>query len=204
MSKTLARLQWYLLEVLPVFVIASVILWLGDLTGVLDLLGRGLGPVVSFIGLPPEAGPVFLYGFFRRDFGAAGLYQLADRRATDRRVTGSGGGDADSVRAVRGSVLGDGQGEGCEDGPGHCRLHLPVRLRGRIRPELGADCSEGEPVKCALCGLDFRPDEGKTSLSRLSPVARLPHGEMPPLRLRDAGGAGAVDNRTMVEAKRWI
>jgi ferrous iron transport protein B len=75
-SKTLARLQWYLYEVLPVFVIASVILWLGDLTGVLDLLGRGLGPVVSFIGLPPEAGPVFLYGFFRRDFGAAGLYQL--------------------------------------------------------------------------------------------------------------------------------
>jgi ferrous iron transport protein B len=75
-SKTLARLQWYLLEVLPVFVIASVLLWLGDLTGILDVLGRGLGPVVSFIGLPPEAGPVFLYGFFRRDFGAAGLYDL--------------------------------------------------------------------------------------------------------------------------------
>lgn len=75
-SKTLARLQWYLFEVLPVFVIASVLLWLGDLTGVLDMLGRGLGPVVSMIGLPPDAGPVFLYGFFRRDFGAAGLYDM--------------------------------------------------------------------------------------------------------------------------------
>ncbi len=75
-SKTLTRLQWYLIEVFPVFVAASVILWAGDLTGVLERAGRALEPLVAFIGLPPEAGPVFLYGFFRRDFGAAGLYQL--------------------------------------------------------------------------------------------------------------------------------
>jgi ferrous iron transport protein B len=83
-SKTLTRLQWYLFEVFPVFVAASVILWAGDLTGLLDRAGRALGPVVAFIGLPPEAGPVFLYGFFRRDFGAAGLYQLQ----TDGVLTG--------------------------------------------------------------------------------------------------------------------
>ena len=76
MSKTFTRLQWYLLEVLPVFVIASVILWAGSWTGVLDMAARALTPVVTFIGLPPETAPVFLYGFFRRDFGAAGLYQL--------------------------------------------------------------------------------------------------------------------------------
>jgi len=75
-SKTVTRLEWYLFEVLPVFVIASVLLWAGSMTGVLDVLGRGLGPVVSFIGLPPQTGPIFLYGFFRRDFGAAGLYDL--------------------------------------------------------------------------------------------------------------------------------
>jgi ferrous iron transport protein B len=33
--------------------------------------------VVRFIGLPDGAAPAFLYGFFRRDFGAAGLYDLA-------------------------------------------------------------------------------------------------------------------------------
>ncbi len=32
--------------------------------------------MVRFIGLPPETAVAFLYGFFRRDFGAAGLYDL--------------------------------------------------------------------------------------------------------------------------------
>jgi ferrous iron transport protein B len=32
--------------------------------------------VVEFIGLPGDAAVAFLYGFFRRDFGAAGLYDL--------------------------------------------------------------------------------------------------------------------------------
>ncbi|MDO8715545.1 MAG: ferrous iron transporter B [Dehalococcoidales bacterium] len=74
--KTYTRLQWYFLEVMPLFVLASVLLWLGDLTGVLDFISRGLGPLVKLIGLPVETGFVFLYGFFRRDFGAAGLYDL--------------------------------------------------------------------------------------------------------------------------------
>ncbi len=76
LSKTLTRLQWYLLEVFPIFIIASIILWAGNWSGLLDMAGRALRPLVTFIGLPPETGPIFLYGFFRRDFGAAGLYQL--------------------------------------------------------------------------------------------------------------------------------
>ena len=28
------------------------------------------------MGLPPEAAKIFLFGFFRRDYGAAGLYDL--------------------------------------------------------------------------------------------------------------------------------
>jgi ferrous iron transport protein B len=32
--------------------------------------------VVEFIGLPAETAVVFLFGFFRRDFGAAGLYDM--------------------------------------------------------------------------------------------------------------------------------
>ncbi len=74
--KTYTRLQWYFVEVLPLFILASIMLWAGKLTGVFDLVLSGLEPVVEFIGLPPEAAIAFLYGFFRRDFGAAGLYDL--------------------------------------------------------------------------------------------------------------------------------
>jgi len=76
LSKTAARLEWYIVEVLPMFLIASVVLWLGDLTGVFDIVVSGLEPVVEFIGVPGDAATAFLYGFFRRDFGAAGLYDL--------------------------------------------------------------------------------------------------------------------------------
>ena len=74
--KTYTRLQWYLVEVLPIFVLASILLWVGKLTGVFEVIIRGLEPVIVLIGLPPEATVAFLYGFFRRDFGAAGLYDL--------------------------------------------------------------------------------------------------------------------------------
>ena len=74
--KTYTRLQWYFTEVLPIFILASILLWLGKLTGVFDLVISGLEPLVRLIGLPSETAVVFLYGFFRRDFGAAGLYDL--------------------------------------------------------------------------------------------------------------------------------
>jgi ferrous iron transport protein B len=74
--KTYSRLQWYLTEVIPFFILASILLWLGQLVGLFDIIIGGLEPLVEFIGLPPEAAVAFLYGFFRRDFGAAGLYDL--------------------------------------------------------------------------------------------------------------------------------
>ena len=74
--KTYTRLQWYFVEVLPLFILASILLWVGKLTGLFDFVMRGLEPLVKVIGLPPEAAVAFLYGFFRRDFGAAGLYDL--------------------------------------------------------------------------------------------------------------------------------
>lgn len=77
LAKTWARMQWYFLEVLPVFLFASVIIWAGRLTGLFDLAVRALAPLMSALGLPAEAAPAFLYGFFRRDYGAAGLYDLA-------------------------------------------------------------------------------------------------------------------------------
>jgi ferrous iron transport protein B len=75
--KTATRVRWYFAEILPLFLLASVILWVGDLTGALSAATHLLEPAVRVIGLPDAAAPAFLYGFFRRDFGAAGLYDLA-------------------------------------------------------------------------------------------------------------------------------
>ncbi len=74
--KTLTRMQWYFAEILPLFLLASVLIWLGKLTGVFDAVVAGLGVVMGWIGLPQEAAVAFLFGFFRRDYGAAGLYDL--------------------------------------------------------------------------------------------------------------------------------
>ncbi len=79
LAKTASRMQWYFMEVLPLFLLASVILWIGDLTGLLHAALRGLAPVVGLLGLPAETAQPFLFGFFRRDYGAAGLFDLTQQ-----------------------------------------------------------------------------------------------------------------------------
>lgn len=74
--KTVTRVHWYLKEILPFFLIASVVIWLGQMIGLFQAMVRVLEPVVRMIGLPAEAAVAFLFGFFRRDYGAAGLYDL--------------------------------------------------------------------------------------------------------------------------------
>jgi ferrous iron transport protein B len=74
--KTYSRMQWYFLEVLPLFLAASVILWALDVTGLIRWVVAGLTPVVGLLGLPAETATIFLFGFFRRDYGAAGLFDL--------------------------------------------------------------------------------------------------------------------------------
>ncbi len=74
--KTLMRMKSYFLEIFPLFIVASVILWAGKMTNTLDLVIAALSPIVRAIGLPTEATTAFVFGFFRRDFGAAGLYDL--------------------------------------------------------------------------------------------------------------------------------
>lgn len=85
LTKTYTRMQWYFLEIVPLFVLASVLIWLGRITGFFDLTVSVLGTVVSYLGLPPGAGQAFLFGFFRRDYGAAGLYDLATSGALSPR-----------------------------------------------------------------------------------------------------------------------
>jgi ferrous iron transport protein B len=75
-SKTVSRMGWYFLEVFPLFIIASVLIWIGQVTGLFPKLVAAIVPIVEFLGLPAEAALAFLFGFFRRDYGAAGLYDL--------------------------------------------------------------------------------------------------------------------------------
>jgi ferrous iron transport protein B len=74
--KTYTRVEWYLREVLPIFVLASVLIWIGQMTGIFALALSILEPAVKWIGLPSQATTAILFGFFRRDYGAAGLYDL--------------------------------------------------------------------------------------------------------------------------------
>ncbi len=76
LAKTFARVKWYFVEILPLFLIASVLIWLGQLTGIFGLIIGALEHPVRWIGLPAETAAVFLLGFFRRDYGAAGLYDI--------------------------------------------------------------------------------------------------------------------------------
>ncbi len=76
LTKTYTRVEWYFKEILPLFILASIVIWAGRITGLFDLLINILSYPVRWIGLPKEAATAFLYGFFRRDFGAAGFYDL--------------------------------------------------------------------------------------------------------------------------------
>ena len=76
--KTYTRMEWYFREVFPTFILASVLLWFGHVTGLFDLIVGALAPLVRAIGLPEETAVAFLFGFFRRDYGAAGLYDLRE------------------------------------------------------------------------------------------------------------------------------
>jgi ferrous iron transport protein B len=75
-SKTVSRMGWYFLEIFPLFILASVLIWVGQVTGLFSKVVALVVPLVEFLGLPAEAAVSFLFGFFRRDYGAAGLYDL--------------------------------------------------------------------------------------------------------------------------------
>jgi ferrous iron transport protein B len=76
--KTLARIEWYLKEAVPLFVLGTLLLYVADRLHLLGVLERWAAPLLSRgLGLPAETAPAFVVGFLRRDFGAAGLYQMA-------------------------------------------------------------------------------------------------------------------------------
>jgi ferrous iron transport protein B len=73
--KTVARVEWYLREALPLFVLGTAILQVLDRTGALAALEHAARPlVVGVLDLPQQAAGAFLLGFLRRDYAAAGLF----------------------------------------------------------------------------------------------------------------------------------
>ncbi len=76
--KTLARLEWYLKEVVPLFILGTAILFVLDKLAVLDKIARLGEPLVTgWLGLPRETANAFLIGFLRRDYGAVYLLDAA-------------------------------------------------------------------------------------------------------------------------------
>lgn len=76
--KTVARVEWYLREVVPLFLLGSLLLFVLDRLGALSwLIGIAEPLVVDWLLLPAEAATAFMMGFFRRDFGATGLFLIA-------------------------------------------------------------------------------------------------------------------------------
>jgi ferrous iron transport protein B len=82
--KTLARVEWYLKEAVPLFVLGTLLLFFADRLQLLGFVERLARPVVSgWLGLPSQTAEAFVVGFLRRDFGAAGLFRLARAGALD-------------------------------------------------------------------------------------------------------------------------
>ena len=83
-SKTMARIEWYLREAVPLFLAGTLLLFSLDVFHMLPVVHRLGEPIVHHIlgfgrenGVADHVSEALLVGFLRRDFGAAGLLELA-------------------------------------------------------------------------------------------------------------------------------
>jgi ferrous iron transport protein B len=82
--KTLARVEWYLKEAVPLFILGTFILFVGHKIGALEYIQKLTDPlVVGLLGLPSKAAEAFVIGFLRRDYGAAGLFVMQKQGMLD-------------------------------------------------------------------------------------------------------------------------
>lgn len=78
--KTAGRVEWYLKEAVPLFMLGTFILFLLHKLNLLEILERAASPViVNLVGLPEKTTEAFILGFLRRDYGAAGLFTMAEK-----------------------------------------------------------------------------------------------------------------------------
>lgn len=83
-AKTMARIEWYLKEAVPLFLAGTALLFVLDAANLLVYVHRAGEPIVRHIlgfsnqaGVSDRVSEALLVGFLRRDFGAAGLLDLA-------------------------------------------------------------------------------------------------------------------------------
>ena len=89
LKKTGGRLKWYLIEVIPLFLLGTFIMYSLDKSGALPAIIEAGEPLVSgWLGLPKEASAAFVMGFLRRDFGATGLFSMAHSLSPIQAVVG--------------------------------------------------------------------------------------------------------------------
>lgn len=75
--KTLVRVEWYLREAVPLFILGTLLLFFMDRLNILKIIEKLTSPIiVGFLNLPERATEAFIVGFLRRDYGAAGLLAL--------------------------------------------------------------------------------------------------------------------------------
>ena len=80
MVKTLGRIEWYLKEAVPLFILGTFILFVLHKLNLLRVLETIASPiVVNLLGLPEKTTESFILGFLRRDYGAAGLFAMAEK-----------------------------------------------------------------------------------------------------------------------------
>ena len=82
--KTYFRVRWFMIEAVPLFILGTFVLFILDKLKLLSGLERAASPVITgILSLPEEAAQAFIIGFLRRDYGAAGLFQLVERGLMD-------------------------------------------------------------------------------------------------------------------------
>ncbi len=78
LKKTGTKSYNFLKEAFPLFALGALIISVFQVTGVLEFLQDLLAPLtVGWLKLPKEASTAFIMGIVRRDFGAAGLSDMA-------------------------------------------------------------------------------------------------------------------------------
>ncbi|MEF8874902.1 MAG: ferrous iron transport protein B [Candidatus Thermoplasmatota archaeon] len=78
LRKTYYKVAMFFKEIVPLFILGTFLISVANLTGILDFMIGALEPIaVHWLGLPSETSIVFILGFLRRDFGAAGLLNMA-------------------------------------------------------------------------------------------------------------------------------
>ena len=76
-QKTWSKAAHFVKEAGPIFALGALLIGVLNITGALEFLQNVMAPlVVSWMKLPKESATAFIMGIIRRDFGAAGFYDM--------------------------------------------------------------------------------------------------------------------------------